>query len=241
MIELYEVGGCVRDALLGIPSKDIDFTVVASGGWEEMQKFLGKQGFTIWLEQPEYLTIRAKFPDDFKLASGTDTKGLTADFVLARKENQYTDGRRPDLVTPGTLEDYLHRRDFTVNALAKSEDGKIIDLFGGVRDLGNGLLRCVGSPEERFQEDSLRALRAIRFVITKDMTMSPSIIDALGSNWLPPLLASVSVERRREELLRAFRHDTPRTMKLLCQFDKIMQATFADGLSLAPTLEKVKR
>lgn len=238
MVTLFEVGGCVRDALLGIQSKDIDFTVVANGGWDEMRAFLIDAGFTIWLEQPEYLTIRAKFPDDYKLTSGTDVKGLTADFVLARKEDQYTDGRRPDLVTPGTLEDDLRRRDFTVNALAKGEDGTIIDLFGGMDDLQQRRLRCVGSAEDRFREDSLRALRAIRFAVTKGMSMDAGLVTALDSTWLPPLLASVSVERRREELLRAFKHDTLRTLELLSRYDKVMQATFTDGLWLSPSLQQ---
>lgn len=237
-VSLYEVGGCVRDALLGIPSKDIDFTVVASGGWQEMQAFLVDGGFTVWLEQPEYLTIRAKFPADYELVSGTNVDGLTADFVLARKEGCYSDGRRPDLVEPGTLEDDLRRRDFTVNAIAKSEDGQIIDLFGGMADLQQRQLRCVGSTEDRFREDSLRALRAIRFVVTKDMTMDESIISALDSDWLPPLLSSVSVERRREELLRAFKHDTLKTFDLLCRHGRLMRVTCADGLWLAPSLKQ---
>ncbi len=237
-VKLYEVGGCVRDELLGIPSKDIDFTVVASGGWDEMRAFLVERGFTIWLEQPEYQTIRAKFPDDYKLSSGTDVRRLSADFVLARKEGQYTDGRRPDLVEPGTLDDDLRRRDFTINALAKDENGEIIDLFGGMDDLRERRLRCVGSAAERFQEDALRSLRAIRFSITKEMRMSSDIRAALKSKWLPPLLVSVSVERRREELTRAFKADTVRTLDLLAKFHGLRRAVFSDGLWLQPSLKE---
>ncbi len=238
-VQLFEVGGCVRDSLLGLSSKDVDFTVVADGGWAEMKEFLHKAGFKVWLESPEFLTVRAMFPADFALASGTKTKGLTADFVLARKEGEYTDGRRPDLVTPGTLEDDLRRRDFTVNALARTEDGSLVDLFGGVSDLDARLLRCVGSAEERLTEDALRALRALRFVVTKGFHLDSELVSVLGSQSLADRLSTVSVERRREELLKAFRFDTLATLRLLSQFELLMEATFEDGLWLAPSLKGV--
>lgn len=236
-VEMFEVGGCVRDELLGLPTKDIDYTVVASGGWNEMYSYLTLAGFDIFVESPQYLTIRARFPRDVTVSNGREVKGLTADFVLARREGQYTDGRRPDEVEPGTLADDLARRDFTVNAMAKDHNGEIIDLFGGYLDLEARLLRCVGTPEERFTEDALRALRALRFAITKGMSLDESVADALRSEWLPPLLVNVSTERKREELLRAFKHDTLATLDLLMlQTPEFREAVFADGLWLMPTL-----
>lgn len=227
---LYLVGGYVRDELLGVPSKDIDYTVVTPDGWDGMRSFLIAAGFEIFVETPKYLTIRAKFPKDHP------SRGITADFVLARKEGEYADGRHPDVVEPGTLEDDLRRRDFTVNAMAKDEDGNLIDLFGGKEDLANRLIRCVGRPEERFGEDALRALRAIRFAITKGMALDASVSDALRSEWLPPLLTKVSVERRSQELLKAFKHDTLATLELLKFFPGVVEATFTDGLWLMPSL-----
>lgn len=245
-VELYEVGGAVRDELLGLPVKDFDYTVVAPGGWDEMRQYLLDHGYEIFLETSQYLTIRARFPtikrdgsadaDPEGIFGGHYRNALTADFVLARKEGEYTDGRHPDKVTPGTLEDDLRRRDFTINSLAKTRDGKIIDLFGGLHDLHTRVIKTVGTPEERFGEDALRALRAVRFAITKDMVIDAPVMDALRSEWLPPMVASISVERRREELLRAFKADTFGTLDLLnhCGRD-FMEASLTGGIWLRPT------
>lgn len=241
-IELYEVGGCVRDGLLGIPTKDIDFTVVAPS-YADMRAFLVDTGFEIFLETPEYLTIRARFPrlivDERIPRRFTMEKNLpTADFVLARKEGAYSDGRRPDEVIAGTLLDDLGRRDFTVNALARDFEGTLIDPFGGVYDLEHGLLRAVGNAENRIREDALRALRAIRFHITKGFFWDGELEAALMSEWLPPLLASVSAERRREELDKCFKVNTMRTLDILASLPvEFRQAVFKDGLRLKPTME----
>lgn len=236
-IELFEVGGCVRDELLGLKSKDIDYTVVAES-WDHMLAFLDYNQFEVFLATPQYLTVRAKFPRGWSFG-GRDVTDLTADFVLARKEGSYFDGRHPESVQVGTLEDDLRRRDFTVNAMAKDAEGNLIDLFGGQADLEARLLRTVGEPEDRFGEDALRALRAVRFSVTKGMTLHEAVVDALRSEWLPPLLGRVSAERRREELLRAFRHDTMATFETLFYLGSAFrEAALADGLWLMPTLRK---
>ncbi len=103
MVKIYLVGGSIRDQLLGLKSKDLDYAVEA-GSYEEMRDYIKENG-KIFLETPEYLTIRAHLKN-----------GEPADFVLCRKDGEYSDGRRPDKVTPGTLYDDLARRDFTVNA-----------------------------------------------------------------------------------------------------------------------------
>lgn len=231
-ITLYEVGGCVRDEQLGLVSKDIDYAVEAAS-YEVMRNALDAEGFKIFLENPEFVTLRAQFPPHRQ--RGT----LTADFVLCRKDGQYTDGRRPDAVLAGTLYDDLARRDFTVNAMAKSEDGTLIDPFGGRADLAAGVLRAVGNAEDRLREDALRALRAVRFSITKGFVFDSELLAALNSTWLPPLLSSVSAERRREEMLKAFKADTVATLTLLQTLPReLTEAVFADGLWLKPTLEK---
>lgn len=236
-IELYEVGGCVRDDLLGIPTKDVDYTVVGPSTFEEFRDALERFDFTIFVESAEHFTVRAHFPHGWDFA-GRDCSKLTADFVLARKEGAYSDGRRPDEVEVGTLYDDLARRDFTVNAMAKDETGHIIDLFGGMEDLKHKRLTCVGSTQERFTEDALRALRAIRFAVTKAFSLDGDIIDALHSDWLPPLVEKVSAERRREELERSFQCDTLRTLECLEGLPWPMKyAIFSGGLRLAATMK----
>src|SRR5690606_30256826 len=113
-IQMFEVGGCVRDDLLGIPTKDVDFTVVAPS-FDAMRDHLIREGFRIHVESPEFVAIRAGVPEGHPLRERTKD----ADFVLARKDAPTGDGRRPDFVEPGTLMDDLARRDFTVNAMAR--------------------------------------------------------------------------------------------------------------------------
>jgi tRNA nucleotidyltransferase/poly(A) polymerase len=255
-MEFYEVGGCVRDEIMGVQSKDIDFTVtldpeevtprraksgklIERDAFDVMRDELVRRGFEIFVETPKFLTIRAKFPK----ASGHPAlirhgeRGLTADFVLARKESEYTDGRRPDKVEPGTLIEDLARRDFTMNAIAKNSQGNLIDPFGGVGDIQTRTIRCVGSAENRFCEDALRALRAIRFAVTKGMTLDGAVVDALASDWLPGLLGSVSVERRAQELQKAFKFSTLETLTRLRAFPKLEEVIFTDGLWLEPSLK----
>jgi tRNA nucleotidyltransferase/poly(A) polymerase len=140
MPKIFKVGGCVRDGLLGVKTKDIDFTFVLDDlnktveeGFKEMEQWMIDEGFTIFLSVPEMFTIRAKFPTDHKFAK------LDADFVMARKEVGYVEGTRRPILELGTLEDDLLRRDFTLNAMAEDIDGNLIDIFGGIDDLKIGL------------------------------------------------------------------------------------------------------
>jgi tRNA nucleotidyltransferase (CCA-adding enzyme) len=238
-VALFAVGGSVRDELLGLPTKDYDFTAVVSdvdtveAAWCALNFYLDDHGFEVFLSTPKFFTLRARFP------VGHEYAGMTADFVLARTEGPYSDGRHPDWVAPGTLLDDLARRDFTVNAIARDLKGNIIDPFDGQRDLQEGLLRAVGDVETRFSEDALRALRAVRFSVTKGLTLHGAVEAALASEWLPGLLRKVSVERRRAELLTALRHDALATMDLLYSLPpSFREAVFSDGLWLKPTLEK---
>jgi tRNA nucleotidyltransferase (CCA-adding enzyme) len=245
-MQMYEVGGCIRDEILGLKSKDIDFTVVLDpdelfiggtdfGGpmdpFRKMVRNLERMGFTIWLESPEFLTARAMFP------KGHKNGGLTADFVLARKERGYSDGRRPDEVEVGTLHDDLARRDFTMNAIAKDRDGNLIDPFNGQADIADRLIRAVGFAEDRLGEDALRGLRAIRFAVQKGFRIDREIQDVLGSWKFHEALTSVSTERIREEMEKAFKVDTFDTLGWLNQFD-LTRVLFLDtGLRLMPTMK----
>lgn len=229
-VTVYEVGGSVRDRALGIESKDKDFAVEA-GSFAEMVEYLESQGYKIFLAEEKYLTVRARFPKGHKFSS------QTADFVLCRKDGTYTDGRRPDFVEAGTIYDDLARRDFTVNAMAVGPDGVLLDPFGGNKDLSRMLLRTVGDARERFAEDYLRALRAVRFAIVKNFVLDVSLISALCDPATAEGLESVSVERVREEMYKAFKHDTLATIKFLNNFQSIRDVVFSRGLWLEPTLK----
>jgi tRNA nucleotidyltransferase/poly(A) polymerase len=254
--QIYYVGGFVRDKLLGIKSNDIDFCFVClddhknlsiEDGFQFMKEWLINEGFTIFLETPSMLTIRAKMPSKFlKLCEFMEYDGLTADFVLARKEISYDDNSRQPIVTLGTLEDDLIRRDFTVNAMAMDLDGNIIDLFGGIEDLNNKILKTPRDAKLTMMDDPLRILRALRFSVTKQFVIDPTIINAMmQQNIQDKLFTVVSQDRIREELTKMFKYSTSRTLRLIYKLDMIAPTTFMDrlfenGLWLKPTNEKIK-
>jgi poly(A) polymerase len=245
MPKLFKVGGAVRDKILDVKTKDIDFTFVLDNldqtveqGFQDMEKWMTDRGFTIFLSVPEMFTIRAKFPSDHTFAK------LDADFVMARKEVGYVEGTRRPILELGTLEDDLVRRDFTVNAMAEAEDGTIIDLFGGMEDLKAGILRTPLDPMVTFMDDPLRLLRALRFTVTKDFQMHPDIWEAMKqSALLNKLEQTVSGERIREEIMKMMAKDTPRSFRLLADVDQaipgFLERVFKGGLWLKPTFEKV--
>jgi len=226
VVKLFQVGGSVRDEILGVQSKDLDYSCEASS-FEEMRQFILDRGGEIFLEQPQYFTIRAKINKD------------VSDFVLCRKESKYSDGRRPDKVEIGNIFDDLARRDFTMNAIAKLEDGSYLDVYNGISDIKNGVIKCVGSTWDRFKEDSLRGLRAMRFEITKNMTMSTEITNVLESQKYVDLLHNISQERIREELTKCFRHSTLETLRMLEDFRRVRDFIFDnDSMWLKPTMEE---
>jgi tRNA nucleotidyltransferase/poly(A) polymerase len=243
MAQIFKVGGCIRDKFLGIDSKDIDFTFVCEEsqtveqGWSEMRSWMLEKGFEIFLETPDCFTIRAKFPKDHKFT------GLVADFVMARKEVGYMEGTRRPILELGTLEDDLLRRDFTLNALAEDVDGNIIDLFGGIEDLKEGVLRTPLDARITMMDDPLRILRALRFTITKDFVMSDDIWEAMKQEGiLKKLELTVSGQRIREEIDKMMRFNTTRSFRLLMDVDSIipgfLELIFKDGMWLKPTFEK---
>lgn len=231
----FEVGGCVRDELLGLASKDVDFVVIADS-YEAMRADLVAEGFNIFQERPEFVTIRAGVPKDHPLRSRT----RDADFVLARKDSATGDGRRPDFVEPGTLLDDLSRRDFTANAIACDPlTGEFHDPFHGREDILDKTLRFVGDPYQRIEEDGLRVLRGFRFMITKSFAPEYHTRMALTSDLAISMLASVSVERIREELEKMFSFNTLQTLTLMNAFmtREFREALFHDGLRLSATMK----
>jgi|TARA_R100000664_G_scaffold33822_1_gene52186 poly(A) polymerase len=244
--KIFEIGGCVRDELLGLHTKDIDFTVVidqrgeklsVDEGWAFMKHFLLSEGFKIFLETKDCFTIRAMFP------KGHQHKGLVADFVMARKEVGYTPGTRRPILELGTLEDDIRRRDFTVNSLAKDENGDIIDLFNGKKDLEDKILKTPLDPRTTLMDDPLRLLRALRFSITKGFKIEESLWDAMFQpELLGKLMKTVSQERIREEVTKMMKHDTVSTIRLLQDIDKkepiLLEIIFGGNMWLLPSTKK---
>ena len=174
---------------------------------------------------------------------GDDNEGLVADFVMARKETGYIEGTRKPILELGTLEDDLIRRDFTVNALAEDIDGTIIDLFNGLDDLKKGILRTPTDAMVTMMDDPLRILRALRFTITKDFTMSDDLWEAMQQpNVLQKMELTVSGERIREEVSKMFKFNTVRSFRLLMDVDNVipgfLDLIFKDGMWLVPTFKK---
>lgn len=234
-IKMFEVGGAVRDDLMGIKSKDVDFAVEAPS-FRAMEAHIQGIGLKIFLAKPEFLTIRAGVPKGHPLAE----RCHDADFVLCRKDGPSTDGRRPDFVEPGTIFDDLARRDFSVNAMARDPfSGEIIDPHGGQADLANRVLRFVGDPMTRIREDGLRVLRAFRFTVTKGLTLDDASRLAAASDEAARMLQCVSVERVRDEVDKMMAHDTLQTLRLMSGLPaETVAAIFRNGLRLTPTLKK---
>lgn len=176
--EAYAVGGCVRDALLGIRPNDWDLTTNATP------------------EQVKAVFARSRVIETgIKHGTVTVLKGGTPyEITTYRKDGAYSDHRRPDSVDfVGDLSEDLMRRDFTVNAMACHPKTGLVDLFGGREDLQKGVIRCVGTPDHRFDEDALRILRAVRFASTYDFDIDPATAEAALR--LAPTLSNVSPER----------------------------------------------
>lgn len=221
-VRFYEVGGCVRDRLLGQQPKDVDFAVEAPS-FSAMRETLLTQGFKVYLEKEEFLTIRAGVPEGHPLRQRTKD----ADFVLCRKDGVYKDGRRPETVTPGTILDDLARRDFTVNAMAMDEEGNLLDPHGGEQDLKQCVLAFVGDPLERIREDGLRVMRGLRFYVTKGLIPDHETWADLTGVEAADMLAKVSKERVREELEKMLAHDSEQSFKVLMNAWRIRDAVFS--------------
>ena len=253
-MELFEVGGCVRDELLGIKSKDIDFSVVLSpedfgvaslqvvtrDPFEFMVTSLSDQGVKIFRDKEnvpigaEFFTARGQAPKDFPVHPGR-----ALDFVLARKESGYSDGRRPDKVEIGTLMDDLQRRDFTMNAIAKDSEGNLIDPFNGAQDINERVIRAVGNAFDRLNEDALRALRALRFSVTKGFRIDREVQFAMESAAVLNKIENViSDERIKDELSTMFKFDTLGSLSALQSFPALTRAVFSGRVSLDSTLKQ---
>ena len=203
----YVVGGSVRDILTGKEVKDWDFTTNATP--EEIRKLFpesfydnifGTVGVTV-----EELLNQFSLEQDVMVIDGLELSDVF-EITTFRTESAYSDNRRPDSVSWGkTVEEDLKRRDFTINALAlrqteKTEEYELIDLFGGQKDLQNKLIRAVGDPSERFGEDALRMLRAVRLASQLGFVIEEKTLEAITQK--APSLKHISKERIRDEFLK---------------------------------------
>lgn len=183
--EAYAVGGCVRDTLLGKTPSDWDFCTSASP--DEMRSVFS--GFRVIETGAKHGTLT--------VLSG----GSPYEITTFRTDGEYADFRHPKQVTfVRSLREDLMRRDFTVNAMAYSPSTGLIDYCGGIGDLRSGIIRCVGVPTKRFEEDALRVLRALRFASVYGFSIEPATSNAVRE--LSHNLEHIAAERVREEVFR---------------------------------------
>lgn len=221
----YLVGGAVRDELLGVRSKDLDYAVEAPS-FDAMREWILEQGMEIFLDRPEFNVIRARRGKE------------VADYVLCRKEGPYSDSRHPDWVETGTILDDLARRDFSVNAIARdAETGEYVDPWNGRQDLEDFRLRAVGNAEDRLREDPLRAFRALRFRVTKGLFIDGELNNALRAA-VGMDMDSVSTERIRDEVFKMFKHNTVRAMEALISYPRYLDIIVDRGIWFKATTEE---
>ncbi len=192
--EAYAVGGCVRDIVLGIAPADYD--IATSAKPTEVAELFERTVRTGEMHG----TITVLIGD------------RQAEVTTFRTESGYSDHRRPDsVVFVSELREDLSRRDFTINSLAMDADGAVIDCFGGVSDIKNGIIRCVGEPEKRFTEDALRMLRALRFSAVLGFEIDCETLAAIKK--CSHLSARLSAERVQTEFFKILLSPRPETME----------------------------
>ncbi len=188
--EAYAVGGCVRDSILGRNPDDWDITTSA---------------------RPEQIKSFFKKTIDTGIKHGTVTVMMNHtgyEVTTYRIDGEYKDGRHPESVEfSAKLVDDLKRRDFTINAMAYNESNGFVDEFNGIEDLNNHVIRCVGNPIERFSEDALRMMRAIRFSAQLGFDIDSKTYAAIVE--LAPTIRQVSMERVQVELAKTIMSDNP--------------------------------
>ena len=189
-------GGCVRDRLLGRDPSDYDIATSATP----------EEGTALF---PHAVTVGARFG-----VVVVPIDGFHVEVATFRADGLYVDGRRPADVVYSDAPTDASRRDFTVNGLFEDPfTGEVFDYVGGRADLAARLLRAIGDPEARFREDHLRIMRAVRFAVQLDFAIEPATFDAVRR--LAPLVATVSAERVRDELLKTLKRGRGRGLRLL--------------------------
>ena len=193
--EAYLVGGCVRDLEIGTTPKDWDVTTNAHP--EQIQELFPES-----FHNNDFGTVGVK-------TEAEDERLHVVEVTPYRTEGEYSDARRPDTVTFGvSLDEDLKRRDFTVNALAfRPKDEQLVDLFDGIGDITKKRLKTVGNPDERFGEDALRMMRAVRLSAQLNFAVEAETMASITKNH--ELLQRISIERIADEFCRLLMSDTP--------------------------------
>jgi len=207
--EAYLAGGCVRDLIMGIMPKDYDIATSAS---PEIIKKLFKKT----------LSIGAKFGVTIVVE-----ENIPFEITTFRSDVSYEDGRHPTAIEFSNIENDAKRRDFTVNGLYYDiKEKKIIDLIGGQNDIKNKLIRCIGNSDERFEEDSLRLLRAIRFSVQLGFEIEKSTFESIKAK--APLILRISKERIKDEITKSLTSKTPGKAIRLLDSTGLLKYIFPD-------------
>lgn len=219
-LEVYVIGGWVRDLLLEIPSKDIDILVIGDGPAlaNAVAQILKVKKVSVF---KNYGTAHFRYKD------------LDVEFVGARKESYQADSRKP-FTESGTLQDDQNRRDFTINSMAISLNqanfGQLIDPFNGLTDLEKGIIRTPLDPIVTYNDDPLRMLRAIRFATRLDFKIERSSLEAMTQ--LAPRLSIISQERITDELNKMILTKTPSRAFKLLQVTTLLEQFFPEMIAL---------
>jgi poly(A) polymerase len=195
--KLALVGGPVRDAILGRLGNDLDFTTDAHP--KDCEKILNKWADSVWDIGAAFGTVAGKKGD------------ITVEITTYRSESYNLDSRKPNVEFGKTIEADLSRRDFTINAMAlelTTDEPTFIDLYNGVSDLQNKLIKTPGKPEDSFSDDPLRMMRAARFMSQLNFEIDPAVITAIKS--MTARLEIISAERIRDEFIKIIMSDNPR-------------------------------
>ena len=195
--KLALVGGPVRDAILGRLGNDLDFTTDAHP--KDCEKILNKWADSVWDIGAAFGTVAGK------------KGGITVEITTYRSESYNLDSRKPNVEFGKTIEADLSRRDFTINAMAlelTTEEPTFIDLYNGVSDLQNKLIKTPGKPEDSFSDDPLRMMRAARFMSQLNFEIDPVVVSAIKS--MAGRLEIISAERIRDEFIKIMMSDNPR-------------------------------
>ncbi len=199
----FVVGGCVRDSIMGKTANDWDMTTSALPE-ETLEVFKNYRTIPTGIKHGTVTVLIDKQP---------------LEITTFRIDGEYTDNRRPDSVNfTRNIENDLSRRDFTVNAMAYSEKDGLVDLFGGMEDIENKIIRCVGNPDKRFQEDALRIMRAIRFSSVLGFKIEKETAESIRRNKY--LLKNIAAERIRVELEKLLLGDDAE--RILLEFSDVI-------------------
>lgn len=236
--EAYAVGGCVRDSVLGRIPDDWDITTSAT---PTETKALFPRTFDTGIEHGTITVLVEK--ESFEVTT-------------YRVDGEYEDSRHPkEVMFTRSLKEDLLRRDFTINAMAYNKEEGLVDIFGGMEDLKRRTIRCVGNAQERFGEDALRILRAVRFAAQLGFEIEEDTMEGIRS--LAPTLANISAERIQVELVKMLVSPNPGLLKLayelgitsviLPEFDEMMRTEqetphhmYSVGMHTLKAIEQVR-